>query len=222
MLRHGVIYLTRADFFDDKREGMLSAANLHYRRSIFASDATMAEAGYLAFREFRRMKAWTNVSCWRLDEREHERSWKEYVGSRPGVALVTTYARLARFTATLFCAKVQYEDDAWISEANSLHPFMYKRKKWDWEREYRIIEQRFPKREARFRGASYYDCSEGTAHAGSMLEVSFDELLVGVVIGPHTSQAEGSDLVGLIRDAGIRARVVRSVFSRKRMIRGQR
>lgn len=173
----------------------------------------MADAGPIAFREFRRMKAWTNISCWRVDGVEDEQSWGEYVGPEAGVALVTTYARLAKFTATQFCAKVQYEDDAWISEANFLYPFIYKRKNFDWEHELRIIDQQFPTREVRFRGASYYDCSQRNPHVGSMLNVGFDELLIGVVIGPHTSEAEGSGLVELIRDVGIGARVVRSILA---------
>jgi hypothetical protein len=199
MLQNGGIQLTRADLFCDKEEGTLRPHNLLYRRGVYADDATMANAGDVCVREFRRMKRHTSISCWRIDTDEDQRSWHTYVGKAPGVAIVTTYGQLAQRLAYYFCATVEYLDDGWIPEGNSLYPFIHKRRSFEWEREFRIIHQRFPRTQPRFRGAPFYDCGQPNPAPRLTIKMNLNAIIHTVVTGPKTTNAQRTALRTLIR-----------------------
>lgn len=195
MLHNGGIQLTRADLFPDKDEGTLRPENLFYRRAVYADDRTMVEAGYTCPRGFRLIKHHTSISCWRLDAQEDRRSWDTYVGNEPGIALVTTYGELFRHVTALFCATVEYLDDGWIPEGNSLFPFIYKRKEnYEWEREFRIIYQQLPKTEPRFRGVPFYDCSQPNPSPCVTLELDLNAVILKMFVGPNTPNSAKSQL----------------------------
>jgi len=160
------------------------------------------------------MKQHTYVGCWRVDTGESIRSWDEYVGSGAGVAVVTTYGRLSRYLATLFCASVEYTDDGWIAESNSIFPFMYKRKAYDWEQEFRIIHQCFPKTEARFRGTPVYDCSLTNPNPFLVVKLDLNAVITAIIIGPNTPVGVRAELRESIRESGLRAAIHDSVVSR--------
>lgn len=208
MIENGGILLTRSDLFPDKSEGTLRPANLHLRQRVYASDAMMRDAGVLSFQEFARMKRWTYVNCWRQDSGESERCWREYVGNQAGVALVTTYGKLARFAATLFCASVEYEEEAWIPEGNTYYPFIYKREEWRWEREFRLIVQRFPIADNRLRSPDAYDCSQINPCTHFLHRVDLRAILSQIVVGPNTREVERAELRELIQEVGLEPLVI--------------
>ncbi len=214
MLQNGGIQLTRSDLFSDKDEGTLRGQNFLYRRAVYGDDARMAAAGQICMREFSRIKRHTSIGCWRLDTKEDERSWETYVGSNVGVAILTTYGKLSRHIESLFCATVEYQDESWIPEGNALYPFIYKRKAYAWEREFRIIHQLFPRTEARFRGAPFYDCSQPNHAARRTLKLDLSALIIKAFIGPNTPKATRSHLRRLTRRHGISAPMQNSAFSR--------
>ena len=165
-------------------------------------------------RGFRLIKHHTSISCWRLDAQEDRRSWDTYVGNEPGIALVTTYGELFRHVTALFCATVEYLDDGWIPEGNSLFPFIYKRKEnYEWEREFRIIYQQLPKTEPRFRGVPFYDCSQPNPSPCVTLKLDLNAVILKMFVGPNTPNSAKSQLRRLARSRGLLAPISNSAFS---------
>ncbi len=213
VLSEGGLILTRANLFLDKTEGTLRPANMHYRKKVYSDNQTMADAGYLGRHEFERIKRWTYVSCWRLDNSENDRCWQEYVGNEAGIALVTTYGRLAPFVSTMFCAGIEYEDEAWIPEGNTLYPFTFKHRHWKWEQEFRIIEQQFPTTQGRrLQSPDAYDCSQENPDLAMMLKVNLNALLLHIVVGPKTTRLEKIKIQELLQRGNLSVSLSESVF----------
>lgn len=186
MLVQGGIFLSRADEFKDALEGTLSPANQLYRDQIYRDDPKMAQAFSRFVDELPKIKRWTYVSCWRVDEMESLRCWSEYAGMANGVAVQTTYQKIAGYTANVFCAGVRYVDrDTWIFENSSLMPFMHKNKEqFEWEKEFRIIVQQFPERDLAFDQTDNYACERENPEAGKILCVNLHTFIEQIVIAP--------------------------------------
>jgi hypothetical protein len=212
MLEERGILLWRANSFSDQLEGTLSPANLSKRPYVYRDNPVMEQAYWNLVCELGHMKQWTYVSCWRVDEEEHARSWREYPKSADAVALQTTYQLIARKTGCIFCACVEYVEhgSTWIVEGNSLMPFIHKDKQYDWEKEFRIIIQRFPRTR---RGTEIiYDCAEQNPSCGLVLGVDLSQLIERIVISPTASlEAEGA-IRSLVEQHALTSRVERSAF----------
>ena len=206
MLEQGGIFLSRADKFDDRLEGTLSSANELYRKTIYENDPQMANSHARLTEELAKMKAWTYVSCWRVDENESLRCWEEYTRGVEGVAIQTTYQKLAKLTARIFCASVRYVDfkDTWIIENSSISPFMHKDKgQFDWEKEFRIILQQFPERDRSFDEIDFYDCDRINSCAGLVLEVNLPQFIERIVFSPKMSRKTQKQIKKLAASAGL-------------------
>lgn len=213
LLEERGLFLARADRFPDDREGTLSLANLRYRAQVYRDDTLMAHA-YSRYRdELRNIKRYTYIGCWRVDETENARSWREYTKPREGVAIQTTYYKMWRRTPTIFCASVGYidYDDTWVVENNSLSPFMYKAKSsFEWEREFRIIIQQFPRKEWIFRDGSYFDCSQENENTGLILNIEPKLFIDQIVTSPRASDLFLDEVKTLAAEYGIDTTVRRS------------
>jgi hypothetical protein len=92
----------------------------------------------------------TYASCWRMDDSESMRAWREYCAFSRSVAVRTTYARLVASLSHLV-GEAPYDD--WdsgtvfyldrLSEGYPIHnaflPFMFKDQSYSWERELRVL-----------------------------------------------------------------------------------
>jgi hypothetical protein len=122
LLQESGLFLARSDLVKDPREASLSFANLRYRARVYRGQPRMARRHARYVRELPNIKRWTYISCWRVDENENERSWRDYADPRYVVAVKTTYRKLLERTATIFCARVEYIDysDTWVIRTHSL------------------------------------------------------------------------------------------------------
>jgi hypothetical protein len=216
MLEEGGLFLARADRLDDDHEGTLSFANLRYRPDVYKNDPKLAACYSRYCQELPKIKRHTYLGCWRADEKENRRSWKEYTKTAGSVAIQTTYEKLRRCTPLIFCATIEYIDfsNKWVVESNSLSPFIYKRRDdFAWEREFRIIIQQFPRTEMLWKDAAFYDCSQENPSCGRTLEVDFDYLLDQVVVAPNASDKFYREVKLLAEKYGLGKRVARSSFS---------
>lgn len=210
MMRNGGLFLARADMFSDKLEGTLSRANLEKRQRVYRENPLMANAYARLVSSLYDIRRWTYVSCWRVDEEESPRAWKEYAKFPEGVAIQTDYLRLSRLTGCMFCACVEYVDykRTWIVENNSMMPFIHKDKTCDWEKEFRIIIQRFP--QVRRGDKTVYDCSEENPHCGLVLGADLSAIIEKIVISPAISVEGEAAIRNLVKHYGLKSRVEKS------------
>jgi hypothetical protein len=85
-------------------EGSLPSANIEADRPEFRATAAKFN---------RALRDVTYVSCWMLREDESDAMWKLYCGNHQGVAIRTTYEKLAAAAASqpsMYLGKVTYVD----------------------------------------------------------------------------------------------------------------
>ena len=215
MLNQKGIFLARADTFKDKLEGTLSRANEVHRAEVYRNNPKLAAAFARYTEELAKMKRWTYVSCWRIDENESLRSWQEYASTSEGVAIQTTYGRIADYTSYNFCAKVRYVDfeETWVMEGNTLHPFLHKHNEFGWEQEFRIIVQQFPERDVAFDQVDYYECDSENPHCGLVLPVDLATFVERIVVGPEASPKFQEQVLKLATGTGVAGKVQLSSLS---------
>ena len=88
-------------------------------------------------------KLFTYVNCWHLNHTESEAMWRLYCPSGAGVALKSTYSKLAESIASkdIYFGLVRYIDyrSQFMPLDNAFNPIMHKRKVFEHEREARIV-----------------------------------------------------------------------------------
>lgn len=213
MLETSAIFLCRADLLSDVSEGSISIGNLRNRAAIYRDRYRKMAVRYaLISRELANIKRWTYVSCWRKDERESMQSWRHYLRGNNGVAIKVNYRRFLDCTATIFCSGVDYieHEQDWVCETNPLLPFTYKQKSYAWEREFRLIIQRFPTARVSFDDALFYDCAKENSNIGLTLKVDLSRLIDKIVIAPHATEAYAEELDRIVTPFGLADRVRRS------------
>ena len=146
MLEHQELYFARADMLGDAHEGSITYLNkliqVNKGRNIknIKFDETLRKA-----REIARLLIYVN--CWHANEYESEAMWKLYCSGEFGVAVKTTYERLAEFAHSrgAFIGLVKYRDYKYdtIPSSDMYSPFMSKRKAFAHEREVRLLLDRF-------------------------------------------------------------------------------
>jgi hypothetical protein len=90
----GTLFMCRLDLLPDPHEGAVTQAMQKNRErlAIESGDATLAQH----MSNFTKMtRQYMYVSCWRMDDDESEAMWKLYCPNNEGVAVQTTYRRLA-------------------------------------------------------------------------------------------------------------------------------
>lgn len=216
LLRERAIFLSRSDLVSDVREASLSFANMHHRAKIYRRRSKMAKRHAAYVRELPNMKRWTYISCWRVDQHENERCWREYTAGDEAVAIRTTYRKLLEYTATIFCAGVDYIDysDAWVVETHPIWPFTYKAKDCEWEQEFRVIIQQFPKAKLSFNDALFHDCAAENRNCGLTFRVDLAHFIDEIRVSPHSSDAFFQRIQRLSADYALGARISKSVFLR--------
>ena len=143
------LFFCRSDLLDDRFEGSMSRANLRARDGMqtwlpAALHSRMKEQlAQIHEAEPKR----TYINSWSMGRYESVALWRLYVSSREGVAIRSTFGRLTRSLAAearpVHVGQVRYIDydvDP-IPEDNALHPFVYKRQSFDFEREIRAVVQ---------------------------------------------------------------------------------
>ena len=94
----------------------------------------------------RKIRASSYVSCWHMNAGESEAMWRLYCGSSSGVALQTTYERLAASVDddNVYIGLVRYADydNDTIPSRTVFDPVMHKRAAFAHEREVRVLAVR--------------------------------------------------------------------------------
>lgn len=158
MIDRKALFFTKVDRLDDKFEGSLS--KIYYpplspERKAFLEKAFSKELlEYIKKQntEFNKaLRKWTVVNCWNMSECESAAMWKLYLKSDEGVAVQSTYRKLAD------SFRDYKENDIWIGVVkyidyekeiipfgNAYYPYVYKRKSFEHEKELRAVISKFP------------------------------------------------------------------------------
>lgn len=141
------LWFARADTLGDRHEGAYGSFNVSMRPSMYSD---IPSEGLLQISEAtRKFVRHTFINCWHMAEIESAAMWRVYAPAGQGVALRSTYSRLASSLTCpdhVFVGTVCYVDPAkeWIPEGNSMWPFLYKRRSFEYERELRAVMTQFP------------------------------------------------------------------------------
>lgn len=203
MLVQRGIFLSRADKFPDPLEGTISVANKILRDEVYRDDPKMARAFSQFSNALADMKKWTYVSCWRVDEHESPMCWSKY---NADVAIQTTYRKIAHYTQCVFCSGVRYVDfkDTWVFEGSSLMPFTHKdREQFEWEQEFRIIMQDFPKKDPAFDQTEFYECEKQNPKIGIVLQVDLLTFIEQISIAPNAGEESRQRIETLALEHGL-------------------
>jgi hypothetical protein len=151
LLRNRALYIRRVDSFADPLEGHpTKASEIAWDLLFIERDIPQAHRDEVQ-RWQRADRLLTYASCWRMDDSESMRAWREYCASSRSVAVRTTYARLIDSVGHLVGEEGPY--DKWysgtvfyfdrLSEGYPIHnaflPFMFKDQNYSWERELRVL-----------------------------------------------------------------------------------
>lgn len=143
LLKEKRLFMSRLDKLADPYEGSLTAKTIEGIDLFFrqhGSTNTWAEMSNL----YRQNQRTTYVCCWHANEQESEAMWRLYCGHGNGVAIQTTYDKLAHaiedeLDVYIGCVKYIDYDHDWFPDANAFHPVMHKRLAFSHEREVRLV-----------------------------------------------------------------------------------
>ena len=147
LLDRASLYFTRVDRLGDRFEGSMSRANLSAREKMDERVVDRGRPELLRQWELvrRTLPQYHYVNCWTLSSYESVALWRLYVGDGNGVAIESTFRRLADAVhgerRPIFIGRVKYidYDRDFIPEGNALYPFIRKRRSFEYEREVRAL-----------------------------------------------------------------------------------
>ena len=212
LLDRGALFFARADTMPDPFEGSYSKANVRLRPVVYKDwpkehfDKMLDSTAY-ASKETRRF---TFLNCWHISENESAAMWKLYLKTDEGVAIRSTFRRLADSLGMteqkVHIGKVKYinyETD-WLPEGNIYYPFVHKRMNFEDERELRAVIYTPPIVEGAI------DYHQPSPDPGAYVPVDVNLLVERVFVSP-TAPAWFRELVGsVVTRYGLDKEVARS------------
>jgi hypothetical protein len=206
LIDKGALFFVRADKLDDPFEGAITKkmgiglkTTGGYRRVFF-------------------------VNSWHMSDFESAAMWKLYLKSDEGVAIQTTFKRLANaFNASskheVFIGKVKYTDyeNEVIPQGNLFNRFLNKRKSFEHEKEVRAMLLHIDKNDDALDEAGNYIINSTSltqkresAETGVYVDVNLDSLIQKIYISPYSKKWFASLVQSIINKYGIKADVIPS------------
>ena len=210
------LFFTRVDKLGDPFEGSYSKANVgslpEHLRLIGKKMPTILR---IIKANLERARKWYRrcgvVNCWHMNEFESAAMWKLHLKSEEGVAVQSTFKRLADSFAQykkddVYVGKVKYidyEKDT-IPKSNVFYPFVHKRKSFEHEQELRALIMRFPASNEEF------DLDSGTFDKGIYVPIDLNVLIERIFISPTTEEWFGELVESIMRRYGLEKKITRS------------
>ncbi|MGO8965506.1 hypothetical protein [Mycobacterium sp.] len=147
MLKDSALHFARADRMNDEFEGSISKPTFLLRRAALADipDLDVERLNVHMAQGRKQFQQFIYLNCWHMNEHESVAMWDLYLGGESqGIAIRSTYRRLTSSITDqrpVHLGKVNYVDYAVeiTPDRNALHPYLYKRKSFEHEREIRAI-----------------------------------------------------------------------------------
>lgn len=192
------LHLARLDLLGDPHEGSLPFPNHEANIEFWKSQGQPAFAQFqsrtnLALREV------TYVSCWTLGNEESEAMWKLYCGERQGVAIQTTYEKLAAAVSQpgMFIGRISYIDfeHTPIPVGNMYYAPMHKRLAFQHESEVRIVNVLMDQATTYFGEVEY----KKNPPIDTTLKVDVETLIDSIYIHPYAPEWFESSVRSVVR-----------------------
>jgi hypothetical protein len=185
MLDTSSLYFCRADKFQDRYEGSYPRRNVLARPYIYnmMTGDQIHRLGEINFN----WRKYVALNCWHMNHHESAAMWNIYARSGEGVAIQSTFDRLSSAFVcdrdTTYIGSVQYidydRDD--IPENCIFHPFLFKRKSFEYEHELRCALVRFPPSKN-----NCLDFSTDAMDSGVRVTVDMDRLVSAIHTAPDS------------------------------------
>lgn len=142
LLADKALYFSRSDLLGDPHEGTIPALNAKNIHTQFYDP----DKPDLIIKVRKMWKLFTYVNCWHINYAESDAMWRLYCPNKDGVALKSTYAKLAESVDNndFYLGLVRYIDyrSQLLPLDNAFNPIMHKRKVFEHEREVRAVTMR--------------------------------------------------------------------------------
>ena len=192
LLKTRSLYLNRADLFLDPYEGRHTTK---YFESMQEEKSTTMKNMLLrhskGINELYRNR--TYINCWHENEEESAAMWEVYAGQEGSIAIETTYAKLQNLLPSdVYLGRVIYLDynKQYNDDKRPYHPFFFKRKSFEYEREVRIVYPRIDGEEHVEMMKCYLEGKEEEIikkeKPGHLIPVDLDQLITNIHISPRT------------------------------------
>lgn len=150
LLEEKKLFLSAVKNFDDPFEGVYTQKNIDFLNKQYSYDSYRESNSQFSYENLIES---TFVSCWHINQYESDAMWKLYTESGKGIAIQSTLKKLLdslnpSSTQTVYCGEIQYIDYTAeeipinfekMTSKDKLIPFMYKRKSFEFEKEFRLI-----------------------------------------------------------------------------------
>ncbi len=190
LLDKRALFFARADKFNDPFEGSTSKANVQHRPEVYKDSIAVKYLDQIS-KINKEFVKFTIINCWHINEYESAAMWKLYLKSNEGIAIQSTFKRLADSfndynDEPINIGKVKYIDyeKDWLPERKYLYPFFHKRKSFEHEQELRAIICKIPSDENSMDEVKIIDFSKEVFHNGEYIPINLDILLQKIYISP--------------------------------------
>lgn len=209
LISSGQLFLCRSDKFRDPYEGSFPIKNRQEDAVVF-SEVPPEHRENLAQQLYGHSKwtrQWTYISCWHINEFESAAMWDLYTKTEEAIAIETTYELLGScMPDNSFLGLVEYinYNTDMIPVNNVFHPFMFKRKSFEHEKEARVLMQELPMSDGTF------DYKIQNEKFGINIDINLNTLIQKIYIAPNAA-SWFTDLVKEITNKySIKAPVIKS------------
>jgi hypothetical protein len=205
------LFFVRADKLQDPFEGAVTKIDKKLREDFIEKyyEKHGLRPTPLGGPHFKLVKKWFVINSWHMSEHESAAMWKLYLKSEEGVAIQTTFRKLAESFKyhredEIYIGMVEYTD--YESEKISEK---HKRRSFDHEKEVRAIIMRTPPPEDQRRVYLAQDIFDG----GLYVDVDLDLLVEKVYISPYSKEWFCELVMSITNKYELKANVVPSTLS---------
>jgi len=185
------LFLSRSDMFNDSFEGAITAKTQTAREETYRriSSENFDEGIEQHNQLMERLRYYTHINCWHINENESDAMWKIYVKHGNGIAIQSTYKRLESVLSNnndIRIKKVNYidHDSDTIPEIigaqtfNYLSPYLHKKNSFRHEQELRVIIQDFDPK-------TLFETEKG--ELGINISINLSDLIEKIYVSPLAS-----------------------------------
>ena len=184
LLNSEALFFSRTDLLGDSFEGSLPLSFVKARARRHKSMKPRPGMSPKNWSEFihsiyENQRRWCYVNCWHMNEHESAAMWELYARSGSGIAIQTTFDRLAKcLPETVRVGKVQYLDYAVDVPKDRFSPFSIKRKSFEHEREVRAFISDAPE--------NFY--AGDNPETGKLVPVDLERLIERIHVSPKAEK----------------------------------
>ncbi|TQR16329.1 DUF2971 domain-containing protein [Psychrobacillus vulpis] len=214
LLENESVFFLRGDLFVDKYEGTVPKQvidNLSFYKADTGELVQVGESlrGSIS-NVYEMMRGFVFINCWHMNNIESAAMWDLYAKRGNGIAIRTTFGDIkksfSKSTKDIIAAEVKYIDYSKdnVLDGTMISPFIYKRKSFEHEREFRLIVS--DQLNALDGKGGFKEASNN----GLSIDICLEHLIKSVYISPNSEKWFEELVDSLVRKYNIKAVVIQS------------